>query len=631
MMQWSKYQQAIFDAFENTGDSLLIEAVAGSGKTTVLVELARIMRERQAGLRGCFMAFNKSIATTLQERIGGVGNVVAMTLHSAGWAAWRRAGGMDWVPRLDQHKVSNLMRTLMTWEERKRWEETTRKLVGFAKGIGLVPHDDGESVVMVGTSGELHDHVHFERDSCGSNSSCMRLRGLVPDTDETWESLIEHYGLDERECNIALVRKILARSIETARETCDYDDMLMMPVVSGVPFEKYDVVLVDEAQDVSGIQMEMISRMVKACPACGESERCDSQAAGRVIAVGDRKQSIYGFRGAGTESMDQMQQRFGMRELPLSVTYRCPGAVVDHARQWVPQIESREGAPDGVVFGEETDYQGQCEISLTEGDRDENTDSFEHGQGHLRSTDARDSAENGGRGLSDGGLSRRDTTLDAAAGISKWRGLADFAAGDAILCRLNRPLIAAAFALIRRRIPCRILGREIGAGLVQLVKKPGFDAGRPVGDWERWVGDWLPRERARLLEKRRAAQAGQLEDRVATIRVFIEALITEHIDRDPCGDTPEPTIGELIQSIEEMFRDRGPEGMVTLATVHKAKGLEWPRVFILDAGELMPVPWGRGGGWELQQELNCCYIAATRASRELRYVTSRALGIARER
>lgn len=43
---------------------------------------------------------------------------------------------------------------------------------------------------------------------------------------------------------------------------------------------------------------------------------------------------------------------------------------------------------------------------------------------------------------------------------------------------------------------------------------------------------------------------------------------------------------------------------------------------MLDAGELMPVPWGRGDGWEREQEWNICYVAATRAKRELRYIRS---------
>lgn len=571
-MNWSHYQQAIFDAFEHGTDSLLIEAVAGSGKTTVLVELARIMQRAFPERRGVFLAFNKSIATTLQEKLAGIGNVRAMTLHSAGWAAWRRAGGLEWTPQLNQHKTSDIIRKLMTWEERKKWEEGTRKLVGFAKGIGIVPGV----------------HVLDWRENGIEN-------GLVEDTPEAWESLIDHYNLDEDDCNIDLARKVLARSIELAREECDYDDMLYMPVVAGVPFDSYDVVLVDEAQDVSAIQREMIERMAE----------------GRVICCGDRFQSIFGFRGAGTNSMDMLQEHFNLKPLPLSVTYRCPQAVVKHARQWVSHLEWREGAPEGVVLGEETNWDApvhifplgtpcvDCGCPAKVG-----TYSGNHAYFYL--------------------CSHCDMGCNYGDGISKWRGLSDFRPGDAILCRLNRPLIETAFALIRKRIPARVLGRDIGQGLAALVKKPKFDGGRPVSDWQAWAQEYILREMVKLKEKRQFAKLGQFLDRMATIEVFIEDLRSNAIP-----EHGEPDIADLLALIDEVFREREPEGMVTLSTIHKAKGLEWNRVFILDAGELMPCPWARDG-WEMEQEWHCCYIAATRAKSELRYITSKSLGLERD-
>lgn len=634
-MNWSHYQSTIFDAFENTSDSLLIEAVAGSGKTTCLVELARIMRERMPELRGCFLAFNKSIATTLQERIGSGGNVVAMTLHSAGWAAWRRAGGLDWTPRLETAKVGNIIREMMTWEERKKWEESTRKLVGFAKGVGLVPLLDGPDCHRCE---RLYTHKPAGRGhhpECGwsEHGELSGYRGLVQDAMTTWDALIEHYGLDPDECSVPWARKVLARSIEISHDVCDYDDMLMMPVIAGVPFEHYDVVLVDETQDVSGIQMEMIGRMT-AREHAGGPDRPDTppvflleqnhpkyRPRPRVIAVGDRNQAIYGFRGAGTDSMDLMKARFGMRELPLSVSYRCPISVVQHARQWVPQIEWRDDAPDGAVFGEETDWAGQAGIALGAPSEEARPAMGEPlGDRWVRNLEARPMSS-----WTADEMRTYNNLTGQGEGISKWRGISDFLPGDAILCRLTRPLIEAAFALVRSRIACRVLGRDIGAGLIALVKKPKFALDRPVSDWEAWAERWLGEQRERLTAKRQFAALGNLEDRVETIRIFIDEVnLPYRMDR-------RAPLGELIQAIESVFKDKGPEGMVTLATCHKAKGLEWPRVFILDAGKYMPVPWGRGGGWESVQEVNCMYIAATRAIRELRYIKSETIGIADRR
>jgi DNA helicase-2/ATP-dependent DNA helicase PcrA len=347
---------------------------------------------------------------------------------------------------------------------------------------------------------------------------------------------------------------VLARSIELGRESVDFDDMLYLPVIAGVEFDRYDVVLVDEAQDVSGIQMEMIGRM----------------AAGRVIAVGDRKQSIYGFRGAGTESMDILQHRFQMRALPLSVSYRCPVAVVRHARQWVPQIEHREGAEDGYVGLEGTDWAGQAELALD--------------------------------------------------GISKWQWIADFQPGDAILCRLTRPVVAAAFQLIRQRVACHVLGRDIGKGLVDLVrrviKKARLSEESRLGAFVEALGEYMGDQRYRLTAKRKMTELGKLEDQVMTVMVFAEEL------ERPEGEE-EAMVSKLIASIERLFVDNGngTAGMVQLSTIHKFKGLEADRVFILDAGETLPCKWARSG-WEMAQERNCAYIAATRARRELRYITT---------
>jgi len=547
-MNWSHFQTEIYEAFEHGGESLLIEAVAGSGKTRTLEELARIMGEKMPGLRGVMVAFNKSIAQELQARIDKYGfrNVQAMTLHSAGWSAWRRAGGLDWTPGPpDNLKTVKIMREVLSYEENKQFGETTRKLVGYAKGIGIVPHDDGEQSVMLGTNGELHDHVHFERSSCGSDVPCMQVRGLVPDTEATWEGLMDHYSLDAEDCNIDCVRRVLARGIELARETCDFPDMIYMPLIAGVPFDKYDVVFVDEAQDLSAVDHEIVGRMSR----------------DRVVACGDRGQAIYAFKGAMSNSMDAMKERFQMTELPLSVSYRCPQDVVSWAQQWVPQIEWADTADFGFVGKEGTDWKGQAEIALE--------------------------------------------------GISKWKGIADFQPGDAILCRLTRPLVAAAFTLIRGRVACRVLGRAIGKGLVDLIRKAKSPQDAHLREFEAWLDDYESKQVERLRSKGKHAQAGLLVDKTDTIRVFMEDL------------GPDAWVEELIVDIEKLFVDNGGSaGMVTLATVHKSKGLQWSRVFILDAGDLMPCPWARGNGWEMQQEKNLQYVAATRTMKELRYITT---------
>lgn len=122
-----------------------------------------------------------------------------------------------------------------------------------------------------------------------------------------------------------------------------------------------------------------------------------------------------------------------------------------------------------------------------------------------------------------------------------------------------------------------------------------------IQEFSRKLDKWYEKERKRLLEDGDLARAGVLNDKVETLRVFLSSA---------------STVGGLIQEIEQLFQDNGSG--VTLSTIHKAKGMEWERVFILDAPELMPCKWASN----LQEELNLCYVAATRAQKGLIYVCS---------
>jgi superfamily I DNA/RNA helicase len=117
--------------------------------------------------------------------------------------------------------------------------------------------------------------------------------------------------------------------------TADFDDMLRAPVKGRWDFPTYDLVFVDEAQDLNYIQHMFVQRMVKPN--------------GRVISVGDRHQAIYGFRGASQSSMDDLAKRFDSTELPLSVSYRCDKAIIGEAQLFNPKIQAREGAGLGKV------------------------------------------------------------------------------------------------------------------------------------------------------------------------------------------------------------------------------------------------------------------------------------------
>jgi len=90
---------------------------------------------------------------------------------------------------------------------------------------------------------------------------------------------------------------------------------------------------VDEAQDLSPLNHAMLRKLV----------------VNRLIAVGDPNQSIYAFRGAMTSSMARLRDTFNMREMTLSVSFRCPQEVVRRAWFRVPHMRWAEWAIPGEV------------------------------------------------------------------------------------------------------------------------------------------------------------------------------------------------------------------------------------------------------------------------------------------
>jgi superfamily I DNA/RNA helicase len=492
---WSDHQDRIFRfVTEDTGNAS-IEAVAGSGKTTTIVEAANRLDPNS---RSLFLAFNKSIAEELGSRLPA--HVTAKTLNSLGHGAWSRFVKPKRL-KLDSNKTRSIVDENLNETSRKLYGAPVGRMVALAKSAGLVPQ---------GTHGAT---------------------GLLEDDQAAWLEMIDWHDIDFHEkadpnYAIDLARSVLYDSIKLAETgLIDFDDQLYMTVIYGVPMERFDFVFVDEAQDLNPIQHSLLAMALK-----------DT---GRLIAVGDPRQAIYGFRGADAASMDNLQKTFGTTTLPLSISYRCPQNVVAEAQKLVPHIQSHDAAPVGVV-GSLAKYQPE-------------------------------------------------TFFDT----------------DAILCRNVKPIISLAFQLIRAGRGVRVLGRDIGQGLQALVKKMNTDS---IDKLEIKLEAYLDREMNKMLAKGQEEKAAALADKVDTLRVFLDQLTEDN-----------RTIPALFARIDALFTDNG-KGKLTLCTVHKSKGLEWDRVFILDR-KLMPSKYAKQE-WQIAQETNIHYVAITRARQELYYIDS---------
>jgi superfamily I DNA/RNA helicase len=293
-MEFSQYQKNFFKESENNGN-LMINAVAGSGKTFSLLEFMKRVKGKSI-----FVAFNKSIASELANKVPS--HVTAKTLHSFGLTAIRKAYGYV---KVDAKKLQKIM---------QKYPATM-----FVDGM-----TNQEKAI-------LFKHRQMITDLVSIWKSTM----IDWNNNEEVVKTADHYGINYDPEILGSARNIMQKSID-AVNWIDFDDMIYMPVANELKLETFDNVFIDECQDLNRCQIELVMGMRK-------------KPNGRIIAVGDPKQSIYGFRGADTDAMPRIKEVLNAKELPLSVCYRCPTSHIELAKELVPYIESAPNAKEGII------------------------------------------------------------------------------------------------------------------------------------------------------------------------------------------------------------------------------------------------------------------------------------------
>ena len=472
----SKYQKAIFDWVQTSkeGQHLVVRALAGSGKTTTGLEMLKYTR----GLDVLFVAFNKAIQMELQNRAPS--HVKVLTYHALGYKACRDAYELT-KDSVDQNKIYNILNGLLDRHRYKHLFSTIRKITSLVKAN------------LSGTS------------------------------DDELSAICDHYAIElngDIEVIFEAVRHTIVKCAEQTN-IVDFDDMCWLPIYHDLPMKQYDVVFIDEAQDTNKNQIALALKSIK-----------DT---GRIIAVGDDYQSMYGFRGADVDAIPRLIESLDADELPLSITYRCPTSHVDLVNKKFPYIP-------------------------------------------MQAWEEKDEGE-----------------------IIYWsmeRALVAWKSSDMVLCRTNAPLVRPCFDLIRRGIKATIRGRDIGKGLINIIRKMKAN---DVSDLIIKLTDYRNKEVEKLQKAEKNSQANALEDKVDTIIALLDNT---------------STITELEHKIESVFSDK-VEGVV-FSTVHKAKGLESTHVSILRS-DLMPHPMAEKP-WEKEQENNILYVALTRSLETLVFV-----------
>jgi superfamily I DNA/RNA helicase len=480
---WSPQQRAIFDWFRSGRGNLVVRARAGTGKTTSIIEAIDHAPEDRILLA----AFNKRIAVELQARLANP-LAEARTLHSLGFGFVRQS----WKGvKVDKDRGWRLAEAAVATAGAKRLGRRVVLLVKelAAKAKGACPDPTSEELVDLAYEHDLDPGPSLEAQG-------FDVERLADATRVAMELALEHDG------------------------TVDFDDMVFVPVRKGWARPLYGLVVVDECQDLNRAQLAL------ALAVC--------RPGGRIAVVGDDRQAVYRFRGADSGSLDRLKKELAAEELPLTVTYRCPNAVVALAAKLVPDFTAAESAPEGKA---------------------------------------------------------------SLAGYEEM--IADARPGDFVLSRVNAPLMRACLRLLRAGQPAMVEGKEIGAGLLAIVKEVG---GRSVADFQTRLADWAEKRIERLEEARAAGQwsaqrkIDHVEDQAETLDAIAEAC---------------KSASEIEAKLRALFEDVGEKtDRIVLSSVHKAKGLERDRVW-----GLVDTLYAHGKT-EDQEEKNIEYVMVTRAKRE---------------
>lgn len=290
-MEYSKYQELIFDAVTNGTGNIVVNALAGSGKTSTLLECAnRIDPEKKVLLA----AFNKRIKEELERHVFS-GNVQCKTLHSLGFAAVRKVHPFV---QLDANKNDDIINSLKF----------------------NIPNESYAKIMQ------------------GLKQTVSLAKALLQDTPTKMKSIVEEYDIDYTPYNIDEFVKMAFDVLEKSKKMVkiiDYDDQIYHPVIFQYPVEKFDYIFIDEAQDMNLSQMKL-ALMTKR----------DSS---RIFVFCDFLQAIYGFRGADSKQIRSVIAELEAKHYDLPICYRCPNKVIELAKEFAPLMESPPGNKDGEV------------------------------------------------------------------------------------------------------------------------------------------------------------------------------------------------------------------------------------------------------------------------------------------
>lgn len=295
----SPYQEKIFDFIQHGNGNAVISAKAGSGKTKTCVEAMKLINPKNKVM---FLAFNKSIAEELSNKLKDYKNVSVRTSHSLGFAMIKR--NVEGEVELDEYKYRGYLKSHLEELSTINNKRVTRSQ--------LLTYIDN-----------ITELINFARYNLAQTPNEVKELSKKYDIPILFD-----------ECDVVI--KMLEWG-KTELNRVDFTDMAWLPVecdMSPKSFQK-DFIFIDECQDQSLMSIQLFLKCFKRGT--------------RFIAVGDKKQQINSFSGSSEEAFDYLTTYPKTTLFDLPICYRCPQKIVELAQTLVADIKPKDDAISGEV------------------------------------------------------------------------------------------------------------------------------------------------------------------------------------------------------------------------------------------------------------------------------------------
>jgi DNA helicase II / ATP-dependent DNA helicase PcrA len=551
-MTFTDEQKRIFKFVEKQSGHGIIDAVAGAGKTTTIMECARFVQDKSKIL---FCAFNNSIASEIAKKFQNLGlnEVTVKTIHALGRQILQDNNNSGQPLRLEQNKYKELLKDNAVIEKIKPHYQNIIRI----NGLEVDGVDDGRNFAINNLVNRINSRLI---------DIIQKFRATLTKEDvNEFENLVIHFGIfndievgkknfKQEVGEYFEAHKILlevGNTLSNRTMIIDYTDMLYLPYKwNQQPVRKYEFLFIDECQDLSKSQFAVAAKY-------GRKD-------GRILAVGDPRQSIYGFTGADIDSFNRVKEFTKATELPLTTCFRCPKKIIDLAKTIREDIIGTK-KDDGLIK-----------------------------------------------------TIRLDEVIEEAK------------PGDLIISRLRSPIVILVFHFIDKNIKIQIHEdevREIINEIKSIFKHNELTVviSKLTNDFEQLKTDVI--NRWLYIIKKNAERITDSVERNLFIdkeKEYLEAKLNFLHKKYEQWKNNCFTINDILLRIKGYIS--ATNNAIKLSTIHRAKGLESDRVFILNYDEL-PYYRLQQKEWERIQELNLKYVAVTRALKELYLIESKDIDI----